>query len=99
MSQQEQSNDLVSVEEGQTSQPFYLLTPTTFPPRSGPTYQVLCEPSDLPAVLHDVQRSRIVALDFETKGADYSDDLSIVGIGLAYDSGAVYFDWTSLDSS
>lgn len=99
LTNEEQQQKLVELSEGEIQQPFYLLTPGNYPPRTGPTFGQICDPSDLAAVLQDIAASRIVALDFETKGNDYSDELDIVGIGLAFDAGCVYFEWNALDSN
>lgn len=78
---------------------YTLLKPGKYPPRTGPTYQVQASWEDIPAIIQDASRSEILAVDFETKGGDYSDDISIVGVGLAYRDGSVYLDWTILSDS
>ncbi len=86
---------LVTVQEPERKQ-YLLLTPGTHPPRLGPTYQVQADSSDLPAIIADAQKSEVLAVDFETRGGDISDDISIVGIGLAWDSGSIYIHWIDL---
>jgi DNA polymerase I-like protein with 3'-5' exonuclease and polymerase domains len=77
---------------------FLLLKPGHFPARSGETFQQFVTESDIPTVVELAKASRILAVDFETCGNDYSRFPTdhVVGIGLAWDSGSVYLDWTSL---
>lgn len=84
-----------------TSPKYILLQPGTHPPRTGETYQVLAEPSDIPHILADISKSTSpLALDVETRGSDYSLTgevaIRIVGMGLAWDTGSVYLNWTEL---
>lgn len=79
---------------------FVLLEPRALPPRVGGTYQVVC-PSNGEAILllQSAVRSRLVAIDFETKGNDYSfshEEAGVVGVGLAWDNGSCYLDPTTL---
>ena len=82
---------------------FVLLEPRALPPRVGDTFQVVC-PSDEEAIalLQSALRSRLVAIDFETRGTDYSlsyaffDESHIVGVGLAWDTGSCYLDPVAL---
>lgn len=81
------------------AKPFKLLTPGNYPARTGSTFQVIGSPSDLLEVLYYVSASGVVAVDLETKGNDYSlygPEHHIVGIGLAWDTGSVYFNWADL---
>lgn len=73
---------------------FVLLEPRPVPPRVGQSYQLICPPDNLVAgLLQQVASSRIVAVDFETRGSDYSlspTETYIVGVGLAWDGGSCY---------
>lgn len=86
---------LVTTREVEQKQ-YTLISPGTHPPRTGPTYQHQADWQDIPAIVEDAGKSEVLAVDFETKGGDYSDDIEIVGLGLAYRSGSVYLDWSSL---
>lgn len=75
---------------------FVLLEPKPTPARTGDNYQVVA-PDEATAVklLESCWRSSVVALDFETRGNDYSlsrEEAEVVGIGLAWDKGSVYID-------
>jgi len=75
---------------------FVLLEPKPTPARTGNTYQVVA-PNKWQAVklLQSCLASPVVALDFETRGNDYSlpqDEACVVGLGLAWDKGSVYLD-------
>lgn len=74
----------------QREQPYILLTPGNHPARVGSSYQRLSPHWE--AIHVPIMKSRILAVDFETKGGDYSADIEIVGIGLAWDTGSCYFD-------
>lgn len=98
-----------------------ILLPTKLyvPPREGPSYQQIYQPQihDLTAALQSAADSPLLAIDFETRGDDYSLEYKpisdsnpdtelaalttteIVGIGLAWDGGSIYFDWRNLDSA
>lgn len=78
---------LVTTRERPTD-PYILLTPGNHPARVGPDFQQQF-PDVLPTI-HSIAVSRILAVDFETKGGDYSSDISIVGMGLAWDTGSCY---------
>jgi DNA polymerase I-like protein with 3'-5' exonuclease and polymerase domains len=78
---------------------YILLTPSHLPARSGPHHGVHAVPSDLDFVLEELAQSPIVALDFETRGTDYSFDLVPVGVGFAWNRGSCYFEWASLSVS
>lgn len=79
---------------------FVLLTPSYSPPRTGPNFQCLCGPDDVLPVVNSLWQSALLAVDFETRGNDYSryPDHHPVGIGLAWDTGSAYFDLQSMDS-
>lgn len=91
--------ELVTTSELQTEHQRVLLQPRPTPARIGPTFQCQCDFRDLEPVLCDASRSKYVAVDFETRGNDYSEpDFGIIGIGLAWDSGSAYFSWAGLSS-
>lgn len=90
--------ELVTTREAERKQ-YLLLTPGNIPSRTGPTYQVQADWSDIPNIIEDANRSPVLAVDFETKGGDFSDEISIVGVGLAWDTGSVYIHWTDLFES
>lgn len=75
---------------------YVLLQPGTHLPRTGPTYQFFLTPSDISQLREHVSRSRVLVVDFETRGDDYSlpipDQTQVVGIGLAWDTGSCYTD-------
>lgn len=75
---------------------FVLVEPNPTPARVGPTFQVVC-PSHEKALdlLYSCHSSEVIAIDFETRGNDYSlprKDAQVVGIGLSWDSGSMYID-------
>lgn len=82
-----------------TQQRYVLLQPGTYPARTGDNFQIQADWRDLDWITKSAAESKYLAVDFETKGGDYSDEICIVGIGLAWDSGSAYFDWDSLFSS
>lgn len=73
---------------------FVLVEPRPTPARSGPSYQRVCPPDgELQQLLRSALNSPVVAIDFETKGNDYSlpfEETHVVGIGLAWDTGSCY---------
>jgi hypothetical protein len=77
---------------------FILLKPGKHVARTGELFQQIVTESDIPAVIDLMNASRIVAVDFETKGNDYSrfPEQHVVGVGFAWDKGSVYLDWTAL---
>lgn len=96
------SRPLVTVKEHVTQQSRILVCPkqnargdlTPIPARSGPGFQEILPLSELPRVIKACHRSRFVAVDWETKGNDYSlpfPEFAIVGLGLAWDRGSCYF--------
>lgn len=89
---------LVQVTSGSHSLPYVLLRPGLHLPRTGDSFQRFLTWKDLPRVHVETQKSRILAVDLETRGSDYSSDIEIVGVGLAWSTGSGYFDWCSLSS-
>lgn len=87
------SDNLVTISEH--GLPYVLVKPGKHLARTGPSFGQICTYKEIPGVLADVNESRIVAIDFETRG-DYVKDGEIVGAGLATDSGSYYFDFTQL---
>lgn len=73
-----------------------LLTPRHTPARTGDNFQVLGSWSHVQWAVQSAAYSKIVAVDFETTGLDYSDGVQIVGVGLAWDQGSAYFHWAPL---
>jgi DNA polymerase I-like protein with 3'-5' exonuclease and polymerase domains len=84
--------------ESTDSNEYVLLQRGHYPARTGKYYGRICEHTDVPHVLPHISRSRIVALDWETVGLDYSDveQRQIVGLGLAWDTGSCYFHYEDL---
>ena len=93
---------------------YLVLKPGNYPARSGESFNIMFDPEqhDLKMILDSIRESRIVAVDFETRGGDYTflptrkpehfnwdnpKAFRIVGLGLAWDSGSIYFDWNTLD--
>ena len=77
---------------------FILLTPGQHPARTGPNfnklyYNITYEQVD--AIYDSAEQSKYLAIDFETKGGDYSQDIEIIGVGLSWDTGSCYIDWGS----
>lgn len=80
---------------------FILLTPGHHPPRDfshGSWIDNKHNYNRYSDLIRRLYESRIVAIDFETKGGDYSADLEVIGVGLAWDNGACYIDWSSPDN-
>lgn len=75
---------------------YTLLTPTYVAPRQGDTYNIHATTEDVPVVLELLAKSKYVALDLETRGSDYSSDIEIIGIGLAWDTGSCYFEYSQV---
>lgn len=89
--------ELVTTIEPEVAAPIrVLLKPRYTPARTGPTFQCLCTESDLPAVIEAFSTSQFLALDFETRGNDPSNSIEIAGVGLAWDTGSVYFHYQPL---
>ena len=80
---------------------FVLVEPKPTPPRVGPTYQQVC-PTNGEALLRQALASPIVAVDFETRGNDYSlpaDETYIVGVGLAWATGSCYLSMSNISDT
>lgn len=79
---------------------FILIEPKPTPARTGDGFQIVCPPSELAEeLLRSALSSRLIAVDFETKGSDYSlspDETYIVGVGLAWDRGSCYLNPSEL---
>lgn len=82
---------------------YILLQPGNYPARTGRGFQHIYSRPNQAAVeqiCQSLHASEFVALDFETKGADYSHpDFRIIGIGLAWDKGSCYIHWAELESA
>jgi DNA polymerase I-like protein with 3'-5' exonuclease and polymerase domains len=89
-------DSLVTTEAGKPEWKRVLIPGRHTPARTGRYFQRHANYQDLQHILPAVARSEFVAVDFETRGGDYSEGLSIVGLGLAWDSGSCYLDWGSL---
>lgn len=87
---------LVEVHSDAGTLPFVLLTPGLHPPRQGSTFQLLATYRDIPWILESAAKSQFLAVDLETRGGDYSGDIDIIGIGLAWDTGSCYLHWADL---
>lgn len=77
---------------------FILLTPGKHPARTGGRHGALFQNIHRPLTTQIqglLLQSQYVAVDFETKGGDYSQDIEIIGVGLAWDTGSCYIDWES----
>lgn len=75
---------------------FVLIEPRPTPARVGRSYQRVCPPDgELYLLLKSARNSPVLAIDFETRGNDYSlpdTDAYVVGVGLAWDKGSCYVD-------
>lgn len=78
---------------------YVLVSPGQYFPRDGKWFNRICTYEDVPHVLRAASSSRVVAVDLETRGSDYSSDLDIVGIGLSWDSGSCYLPFSTLYTS
>ncbi len=90
---------LVDVHSDADTLPFVLLQPGTHLPRTGPDFQVQATYRDVDWIVQSAQKSRILAVDFETRGGDYSNEIELIGVGLAWDSGSCYLHWADLFQS
>lgn len=63
------------------------------PPRTGPFHNIQYNPStNLTTILQLILTSKYLVVDLETKGVNYYSDIDkIIGIGLAWDTGSIYF--------
>lgn len=80
---------------------FVLLEPRPTPARTGPTYQQVC-PTHGGDLLRQALASPVVAVDFETRGNDYSlspDETYIVGVGLAWATGSCYLSMDNISDT
>lgn len=79
---------------------FVLVEPRPTPARSGPSYQRVCPPdTDVTTLLRQVADAPVVAVDFETRGSDYSlpsTESYVVGVGFAWDKGSCYLSMDQL---
>jgi DNA polymerase I-like protein with 3'-5' exonuclease and polymerase domains len=83
-----------------TERKYTTLVPGFFPARTGNTFLCLGSQEDVDPVIADANKSKILAVDFETRGGDYStDDIAVVGVALAYETGSVYFHWDHLSEA
>lgn len=82
-----------------TGPEFILLEPGQHLPRTGPSHgRLYHSPSmhDAKSIVESALSSKILALDFETKGGDVSlPSIQIIGVGLSWDTGSCYIDWGS----
>lgn len=84
--------DLLDTYDNQ-SQPYILLTPKKCISRASSMSRM----EDIDGVISSFSKSRILAVDFETVGAEYATGhIRIAGMGLAWDSGVTYFDWNNM---
>lgn len=97
--------ELVTTTEHQIQYERILVQPRYCPPRTGKSYQRVASYHELPSIVASATESEILAVDFETRGNDYSLQgaqpdgsvgLEIVGVGLAWNSGSAYLPWTEL---
>lgn len=73
---------------------FVLIEPRPTPARVGRMYQQVC-PNNVSELLDQAAQSPVLAIDFETRGSDYSlpdTEAYVVGVGLAWDKGSCYID-------
>lgn len=78
-------------------QEYLLLTPRHCPPRTGSNFNLIHPTEYFSDIIASIRASAIVAVDFETKGNDYSrEDFEAVGIGFAWDEGSCYFEGNNL---
>lgn len=75
---------------------YTLLKPGNHPARTGEGFQVQATYMDLDWICGSAAGSEYLAVDFETKGGDYSAEISIVGIGLCWSTGSAYLHWADL---
>jgi hypothetical protein len=80
------------IEHIESPREFVLIRPGHYPPREGRHFQFITD--DVEYVLPHALHSHFLAIDLETKGNDYSSDIEIIGIGLAWDTGSCYFPYS-----
>jgi hypothetical protein len=82
---------------------FVLIEPRPTPARVGRSYQLVCPPdADVTTRLREAMLSPVVAVDFETRGNDYSlpdSEAYVVGVGLAWDKGSCYLSMDQLSDT
>ena len=82
---------------------FVLMEPRPTPARVGPTFQVVCPPDiNVTTLLRQASDSPVVAVDFETRGNDYSlppAETYVIGVGLAWDKGSCYLSMDQLSDT
>jgi len=77
-------------------QEFITLTPIVCPPRTGKTHgRIIHNPTvdKIKYILQSAAASKVLAVDYETRGVDFSNNIKIVGLGMAWDAGSCYIDW------
>lgn len=94
-----ETEQLVSLREVEYAPEFLLLTPGYYPARRGPTHGRILTPDQIIPVLENCMQSTYVSVDLETQGGDYSTDIRIVGLGLAWDHGSAYINWADVPQS
>lgn len=78
---------------------YIVLRPGNYPARTGPDFQQhITTPEQLNNILEAARESSVLALDFETEGNDYTWPLTIVGLGLAWDTGSCYIPYNTVPS-
>lgn len=79
---------------------FVLVEPRPTPARVGRSYQLVCpSETETAALLLSASQAAVVAVDFETRGSDYSlpdTEAYVVGVGLAWDKGSCYLSMDQL---
>lgn len=96
------NHQVTLVETPYTKPDFILIQPGNYSPRVGPSFQNILskfQVFQIDQILSYALQSEYLALDFETRGGDYSrPELEIVGIGLAWATGSCYLDFQSYPS-
>lgn len=88
---------LVELSEHEKQQ-YLLITPKYCPPRTGSNFQLIHPIQYFPDILASIRTAPLVAVDFETRGGDYSEDIQAIGIGFSWDEGSCYFDMQDLSA-
>ena len=82
---------------------FVLIEPRPTPPRVGRSYQRICpSETETAELLSLASQASVVAVDFETRGHDYSlssTESYVVGVGLAWDRGSCYLSMDQLSDA
>lgn len=93
------NRELITTTEHQAPPERVLLVPAPTPARTGPAFQRFASFRDLDSILEAASRSQYLAVDWETNGGDITaPSFSPVGLGLAWDTGSCYLNWTELYS-